>query len=95
MTVLANQASYTEKTYKTDDGLTLEYRDYLPLRNTKTIPVICLHGLTRNLHDFEGGGAANRGPRIPNNRPVPRGGAASQSMTTTPNATIPLNTRQI
>lgn len=35
------------------DGLTLHARDYAPARDKGLLPVICLHGLTRNARDFE------------------------------------------
>ena len=36
-----------------DDGLTLHARDYAPAEERGLLPVICLHGLTRNARDFE------------------------------------------
>ncbi len=53
MTALDEHTAYTEKVFKTDDGLNLEYRDYPASGETSLFPVICLHGLTRNLCDFE------------------------------------------
>ena len=38
---------------KTDDGLSLFVRDYVPGSPADELPVICLHGLTRNSADFE------------------------------------------
>ena len=35
------------------DGLTLHARDYTPATEKGLLPVICLHGLTRNARDFE------------------------------------------
>jgi len=35
------------------DGLTLHARDYAPAQERGLLPVICLHGLTRNARDFE------------------------------------------
>jgi pimeloyl-ACP methyl ester carboxylesterase len=35
------------------DGLSLHARDYAPAVATDRLPVICLHGLTRNARDFE------------------------------------------
>lgn len=42
---------FTERRYRSGDGLALAYRDY-PGPSSAT-PVICLHGLTRNSRDFE------------------------------------------
>jgi pimeloyl-ACP methyl ester carboxylesterase len=42
---------YTERFYRSRDGLQLYYRDYPGDPNT--VPVLCLHGLTRNCRDFE------------------------------------------
>lgn len=35
------------------EGLTLHARDYAPLLPETGLPVVCLHGLTRNVKDFE------------------------------------------
>ena len=42
---------YSEHTYRSRDGLKLHYRDYPG--DPKKVPVLCLHGLTRNCRDFE------------------------------------------
>jgi len=42
---------YAEKTYSSQDGLRLFYRDYGEPRSRR-LPVLCLGGLTRNSHDF-------------------------------------------
>ena len=42
---------YSEQTYRSRDGLQLYYRDYPG--DSKKVPVLCLHGLTRNCRDFE------------------------------------------
>jgi pimeloyl-ACP methyl ester carboxylesterase len=44
---------FTERTWLTPDGLVLHARDYPPLGEPRGLPVICLHGLTRNARDFE------------------------------------------
>ncbi len=44
---------YEERIAATVDGLTLYARDYAPLAPETGLPVICLHGLTRNSRDFE------------------------------------------
>jgi pimeloyl-ACP methyl ester carboxylesterase len=44
-------AGYVEKTYSSQDGLQLYYRDYGdPL--SPGVPLLCLTGLTRNSHDY-------------------------------------------
>lgn len=46
---------YEEKRWTSADGLKLFYRDYPGGEGATTrLPVICLHGLTRNSRDFEG-----------------------------------------
>ncbi len=42
--------SYTEEYWTSPDGLKLYYRDYAG--PSDKLPVICLHGLTRNSRDF-------------------------------------------
>ncbi|MBX9745873.1 MAG: alpha/beta hydrolase [Hyphomonadaceae bacterium] len=44
---------FDERIVATVDGLTLYARDYAPLLPETGLPVICLHGLTRNSRDFE------------------------------------------
>lgn len=44
---------FEERVIATVDGLTLYARDYPPLMPETGLPVICLHGLTRNSRDFE------------------------------------------
>ncbi len=44
---------FEERIIATVDGLTLYARDYPPLLPETGLPVICLHGLTRNSRDFE------------------------------------------
>lgn len=44
---------YEERVIATVDGLALYARDYAPLAPETGVPVICLHGLTRNSRDFE------------------------------------------
>jgi pimeloyl-ACP methyl ester carboxylesterase len=41
------------RTWQTPDGLTLFARDYAAAAGEARLPVICLHGLTRNSLDFE------------------------------------------
>jgi pimeloyl-ACP methyl ester carboxylesterase len=44
---------FEERIIATIDGLSLYVRDYPPLLPQTGLPVICLHGLTRNSRDFE------------------------------------------
>jgi pimeloyl-ACP methyl ester carboxylesterase len=44
---------FEERIIATVDGLALYSRDYAPLLPVTGLPVICLHGLTRNSRDFE------------------------------------------
>src|SRR5690349_12292117 len=44
---------FEERVVATVDGLTLYVCDYPPLLPETGLPVICLHGLTRNSRDFE------------------------------------------
>lgn len=56
MTLLSKQetlAEFTEHMFTTRDGLALEYRLYEPRNLRFEAPILCLHGLTRNLRDFE------------------------------------------
>ncbi|MES1202615.1 MAG: alpha/beta hydrolase [Pseudomonadota bacterium] len=45
--------AFEERTIDTVDGLKLYARDYAPRPPVTGLPVICLHGLTRNSKDFE------------------------------------------
>lgn len=45
-------AKYEDCTWTSDDGLALHYRDYPASQDTGALPVLCLHGLTRNARDF-------------------------------------------
>jgi pimeloyl-ACP methyl ester carboxylesterase len=44
---------YTETSFISDDGLRLFARDYAAHSGPARLPVICLHGLTRNSSDFD------------------------------------------
>ena len=44
---------YSEISYTSDDGLQLYARDYPAASGPARLPVICIHGLTRNSADFE------------------------------------------
>ena len=56
---MADTATFEERRWTSDDGLTLYARDYRASGAGGRLPVICLHGLTRNSKDFE-----NIAPRI-------------------------------
>ncbi len=45
--------SFAPYSWASADGLTLHARDYAPAGEARRLPVICLHGLTRNGRDFE------------------------------------------
>jgi pimeloyl-ACP methyl ester carboxylesterase len=46
-------STYTEISFTSDDGLRLYARDYPAGAGPARLPVICLHGLTRNSSDFD------------------------------------------
>ena len=46
-------ADFEDIYWTSPDGLTLHARDYAAVVQTELLPVICLHGLTRNARDFE------------------------------------------
>ena len=47
-------STFTETTFLSSDGqLRLYARDYAPHSGPARLPVICIHGLTRNSADFE------------------------------------------
>lgn len=45
--------AYSERRWTSKDGLSLFARDYAAAGGVERLPVICLHGLTRNSKDFE------------------------------------------
>ena len=45
--------TFSDHFHATADGPRLHYRDYPAVGETSGVPVICLHGLTRNVKDFE------------------------------------------
>jgi pimeloyl-ACP methyl ester carboxylesterase len=45
------QTSYSERFFQSHDGLKLYYRDYAGAQDK--LPVLCLHGLTRDSRDFD------------------------------------------
>jgi pimeloyl-ACP methyl ester carboxylesterase len=48
-----NVSTYTETTFTSKDGLRLFARDYAPASGPARLPIICIHGLTRNSADFD------------------------------------------
>lgn len=46
-------AAFDNWLFSVADGLRLYARDYAPIGDERALPVICLHGLTRNSADFE------------------------------------------
>ena len=46
------ESDYSERSWQSPDGLELYFRDYADNQSGK-IPVVCLHGLTRNSRDFD------------------------------------------
>jgi len=46
-------SAFTERRWTSRDGLSLFARDYAGASGEARLPVICLHGLTRNSKDFE------------------------------------------
>jgi pimeloyl-ACP methyl ester carboxylesterase len=46
-------SNYAERHWTSRDGLKLYARDYPGALESDRLPVICLHGLTRNSKDFE------------------------------------------
>ena len=46
-------ADYVERRWTSRDGLSLFARDYAGASGPARLPVVCLHGLTRNSKDFE------------------------------------------
>lgn len=45
--------AFSDRFWTSADGLRLRARDYAPASGEARLPVICLHGLTRNARDFE------------------------------------------
>lgn len=45
--------SHTDAHFTSRDGLKISYRDHEAIGEETGLPVLCLHGLTRNLKDFE------------------------------------------
>ncbi len=47
-------AQYEDRFWDSSDGLTLHYRNYPGPEGGTALPVLCMHGLTRNARDFAG-----------------------------------------
>lgn len=45
--------TFTDLFWTSGEGLPLHARDYAPFGEATGLPVICIHGLTRNARDFE------------------------------------------
>lgn len=45
-------ATYEDRYWTSSDGLNLHYRNYPGPEGTEKLPVLCMHGLTRNARDF-------------------------------------------
>lgn len=50
---MSASSGFEERVVATIDGLALYARDYAPMPPETGLPVVCLHGLTRNSRDFE------------------------------------------
>jgi pimeloyl-ACP methyl ester carboxylesterase len=50
---MATSATFEERRWTSHDGLSLYARDYAAAGDEVGLPVICLHGLTRNSKDFD------------------------------------------
>ena len=50
---VSTPALWQSRTWRSADGLALHARDYPAADGAARLPVICLHGLTRNARDFE------------------------------------------
>jgi pimeloyl-ACP methyl ester carboxylesterase len=45
-------ATYEDRYWTSSDGLSLHYRNYPGPEGSSNLPVLCMHGLTRNARDF-------------------------------------------
>lgn len=52
--MVASTTGFAERRWTSPDGLSLFARDYAPAAGPAKLPVIAIHGLTRNSADFEG-----------------------------------------
>jgi len=80
-------ASYEDRFWTSSDGLGLHYRNYPGPGGSAKLPVLCLHGLTRNARDFAGLAEALSAARrviVPEMRGRGQSGYASNSDTYSP-----------
>ena len=80
-------ASYEDRFWTSSDGLNLHYRNYVGPEGCAKLPVLCLHGLTRNARDFTGLAealSASRRVIVPEMRGRGQSGYASNSDTYSP-----------
>ncbi len=80
-------ASYEDRFWTSSDRLNLHYRNYPGPAGSMKLPVLCLHGLTRNARDFAGLAEALSATRrviVPSMRGRGQSGYASDSDTYTP-----------
>jgi pimeloyl-ACP methyl ester carboxylesterase len=47
-------AQYEDRFWTSSDGLNLHYRNYVGPESSAALPVLCMHGITRNARDFAG-----------------------------------------
>ena len=52
--MVVSTTGYAERRWTSSDGLNLFARDYAPAAGQAKLPIIAIHGLTRNSADFEG-----------------------------------------
>lgn len=50
---MSESPSYSERRFRGRDDLDLYYRDYPDASGSGRVPLLCIHGLTRNSRDFE------------------------------------------
>ena len=50
---LSGETPYADRSWSSAEGLALHARDYPAADGPARLPVICIHGLTRNARDFE------------------------------------------
>ncbi len=80
-------ALYEDRFWTSSDGLSLHYRNYAGPEGSTKLPVLCLHGLTRNARDFAGLAealAATRRVIVPSMRGRGQSAYAADSDTYTP-----------
>jgi len=58
----SGMSGFIDSWWQSADGLRLHYRDYPGAADGARVPVLCLHGLTRNARDFDGLAASLASP---------------------------------